>query len=111
GALPPDDQLFDRNVFKPALQIVSETRVNQTIYAEYPNLKPYLMELEGEKTEQKIDTLAEIWKLTKEDALKLAQELVNIGFFEQRGERGSWTYWVPFLYRDALGMSQGLAEY
>jgi len=38
------------------------------------------------------------------------QALVEIGFFQQRGGRDNWTYWVPFLYRDALCMSQGLAE-
>src|SRR5262249_3944523 len=109
-ALPPGEQLFDRSVFKPALEIVSEARVVQTIYAEYPNLKPYLVELEGEKTEQTIDTLATIWKVSKGEADKRAQALVEIGFFEQRGGRDNWTYWVPFLYRDALHMSQGLAE-
>jgi len=109
-ALPTAEQLFDRSVFKPALEIVSEARVVQTIYAEYPNLKPYLVELEGEKTEQTIDTLATIWKVPKDEAAKRAQALVEIGFFQQRGARDNWTYWVPFLYRDALHMSQGLAD-
>jgi hypothetical protein len=65
---------------------------------------------QGEKTEQIIDTLATIWKVTKDEAGKRAQALVEIGFFQQRGGRDNWTYWVPFLYRDALCMSQGLAE-
>src|SRR5262249_61472091 len=83
-ALPPGEQLFDRSVFKPALEIVSEARVLQTIYAEYPNLKHYLEDLEGEKTEQTIDTLAAIWKVSKEEAARRAQALVEIGFFQQR---------------------------
>ena len=36
--------------------------------------------------------------------------LVEIGFFQPRGARENWTYWVPFLYRDALNMSQGIAD-
>jgi hypothetical protein len=47
--VPLGDQLFDRSVFKPALAVVSESRLIQTIYAEYPDLKPMLMELEGKK--------------------------------------------------------------
>jgi hypothetical protein len=107
---PPDDQLFDRSVFKPALAIVSEARLVQTIYAEYPDLKPALVELQGEKTEQTIQSLAAIWKISEEKAAKRTQSLVAIGFFQQRGGRDHWTYWVPFLYRDALGLSQGIAD-
>jgi hypothetical protein len=69
-AAPPDDQLFDRSVFKPALVIVSEARLIQTIYAEYPDLKPALIELEGEKTEQTIQSLAAIWKTSDDEAAR-----------------------------------------
>jgi hypothetical protein len=107
---PPGDQLFDRSVFKPALAIVSEARLIQTTYAEYPDLKPALVELQGEKTEQTIHSLAAIWKTSEEEAAKRTQSLVEIGFFQPRGGRDHWTYWVPFLYRDALAMSQGKDE-
>ena len=44
GESPPtEDQLFDRSIFKPALEVVSEARLVQTIYAEYPDLKPSLL--------------------------------------------------------------------
>jgi hypothetical protein len=39
-----------------------------------------------------------------------AEMLVRIGFFQRRGSRDDPTFWVPFLYRDALEMIQGLAE-
>ena len=35
---------------------------------------------------------------------------LEIGFFQERGAGDHWTYWVPFLYRDALSMSQGAAD-
>lgn len=107
---PDGDQLFDRSVFKPALAVVSEARLIQTIYAEYPDLKQYLVELEGEKTEQSVSSLATIWKVTEIIAKERVQLLIDIGFFQERGRRDQWSYWVPFLYRDALSMSQGAAD-
>lgn len=109
-AAPEGDQLFDRSIFKPALAVVSEARLVQTIYAEYPDLKASLFELEGEKTEQTAASLATIWKITEDEAKKRIQLLIEIGFFQERGGRDHWTYWVPFLYRDALSMSQGAAD-
>jgi hypothetical protein len=111
GETPPSaDHLFDRSVFKPALAVVSESRLIQTIYAEYPDLKPMLMELEGEKTEQTVASLAAIWKIPETEAKKRIKDLIEIGFFQERGSGDDWTYWVPFLYRDALSMSQGAAD-
>lgn len=82
----------------------------QTIYAEYADLKIQIEALEGEKTEQTIDSLAAIWRVPDAVAIERADKLVEIGFFQVRGSREKPTYWVPFLYRDALFMSQGLAE-
>ena len=105
-----EDQLFDRSVFKPALEVVSGSRLVQTIYAEYPDLKPFLMELEGKKTEQTVASLATIWKICEPEAEKRIKTLVEIGFFQDRGIEDKGTFWVPFLYRDALSMSQGTAD-
>jgi hypothetical protein len=111
GETPPsEDQLFDRSVFKPALATVSESRLIQTIYAEYPDLKPILMEMEGEKAEQTVASLSAIWKISEVEAKKRIKALIEIGFFQERGAGDNWTYWVPFLYRDALSMSQGAAD-
>jgi hypothetical protein len=110
GKPTEDDILFDRSVFKPALAKVSEVRLVQTIYAEYADLKPQIEALEGEKTEQTIDSLSAIWRVPPAVATEVADRLVEIGFFQVRGMRDKPTFWVPFLYRDALSMSQGLAE-
>jgi hypothetical protein len=64
----------------------------------------------GEKTEQTADSLASLWQLTPEETVKWAQQLIDVGFFEARGSKDKPTFWVPFLYRDALKMSQGFAE-
>jgi hypothetical protein len=106
----PESQLFDRSVFKSALPKVSEARLVQNLYAEYPHLKVYLEKLRGERTEQTAENLRQLWSLDTSECGKLIDELITVGFFQRRGERESPTYWVPFLYRDALKLSQGLAE-
>jgi len=108
--VPEGDQLFDRSVFKTALPVVSEARLTQTLIAEYPDFEPLIMKLSAEKTEQTSDSLALLWRLTPEEAVKWAQRLIEVGFFEARGSKDKPTFWVPFLYRDALNMSQGFAE-
>jgi hypothetical protein len=108
--LPPENRLFDRAVLKSALPAVSNARLVQTIYAEYPEVQPLLAQLKEQKTEHTISSLAAIWKVSTDVALAKAEALVEIGFFQRRGSRESPTFWVPFLYRDALDMIQGKAE-
>lgn len=110
GRSAPGEQLFDRSVFKLALPTVSETRLNTYLYAEYPTERPYLEKLDGQKAEQTPESLASIWGTTREEALEKAADLVSVGFFESRGTRTEPTFWVPFLYRDALNLVQGRAE-
>ena len=110
GGLMADETLFDRGVFKAALAAVSNTRLSGTIYAEYDDLKTYIAKLEGQKTEQTFESLRSTWGVSVFDAERLVQKLVDIGFFQKKSSREEDTYWVPFLYRDALRMSQGLAE-
>lgn len=110
GHPPAPDQLFDRSVFKLALPIVSDTRLRTYLYAEYPKHKPFLEQLEGQRTEQTPESLAEIWSVTRPEAIQEAIKLVELGFFEARGTKHEPTFWVPFLYRDALRLVQGKAE-
>lgn len=110
GAATLDDQLFDRSVFKLALPTVSGARLNQYLYAEYPTERPFISKLEGQKAEQTPDSLVGLWSVTRDVAIAKAKELVELGFFEERGTREEPTYWVPFLYRDALNLVQGKAD-
>ena len=111
GGIPDKDgKLFDRSVFKAALPTVSKTRLIQYLYAEYPNQKPFIEALDGEKTEHTPESLAKIWNLSNEGAIEKAIELVELGLFEKRGSRDAPTFWVPFLYRDALNLVQGKAD-
>jgi hypothetical protein len=82
----------------------------QTLYAEYPSLRGAIERLEREKTQQYPATLAQIWKVDDAEAATLADQLVEVGFFERRGSKDEPAYWVPFLYRDALSLVQGSAD-
>jgi hypothetical protein len=110
AAEPPGEALFDRAAFKAALPEVSKVRFEQTLCAEHPKLKPLLINLEGEKTQQTVSTLAKTWRLTDAEALVKAEQLTEIGFFQRRGPKDQPLFWVPFLYRDALRLVQGQAE-
>ena len=41
---------------------------------------------------------------------EIAEQLTEVGFFERKGTKDNPSYWVPFLYRDALNLVQGSAE-
>ena len=107
---PGNDNLFDKSAVRSALPYVSKARYEQTLCAEHPALKKYLEKMEREKTQQTNITLAKIWKCSSEKALEISEKLVEVGFFERRGDKDSPSYWVPFLYRDALDLVQGTAE-
>jgi len=107
---PEGGLLFSRPAFKEALPEVSQVRLEQTLYAEHPDLRVWLEKLRGEKTSQTAATLAAIWSCSDVDASARAQELVDVGFFEVRGDKNTPDFWVPFLYRDALTMIQGSAD-
>jgi len=106
---PSDEAIFDRNAIREALQEVSQVRIEQTLYAEYPELRKWLQALEGQRTQQSLETLSTIWKVDIDTAKQAATDLVDVGFFEKRSIREKPAYWVPFLFREGLGMVQGSA--
>jgi len=64
---------------------VSRVRLKQTLFAEYPGLRDRIEQLAGQKTEQYPGSLARIWKVSDEDAEKIAMKLVEVVFFELKG--------------------------
>jgi len=110
GATEEAGSVFSRVAIKNALPEVSKVRLEQTLFAEYPDLRSFVMKLEGEKTLQRPESLEQIWGVGKDKAVAIAEQLVEVGFFERRGSKDSPEYWVPFLYRPALSMIQGAAE-
>ena len=107
---PSDTTLIGSAAIKDALPEVSKVRLEQTLYAEYPDARDRLERLRGQKTEHTVSSLAAIWGCDEERSRRLADELIEIGFFLNRGSKENPSYWVPFIYRDALEMVQGKAE-
>jgi hypothetical protein len=103
------DLIISRQAFKEAIYEVSKQRTEQTIYAEFPALKPHIELLRGDKAEQNIETLMNKWSFDKQNSLNIAKKLVSIGFFEQRGEVSNPRYKIPFMYRPYLEITQGSA--
>jgi len=105
-----DENIIGRSAIKSALESVSKVRLEQTIYAEFPSLTPYIQQLENEKAEQTIETLSNIWQKSEPEAQQIAKELHFIGFFEERGTKQEPRYWIPFMYRSELNITQGAAD-
>jgi hypothetical protein len=108
GDEPGDELLFDRTVFKEAMPALSEYRVTRVLFAEYQELRAYIEKMREQKTEQNSESLARLWEINVTDAAKIARQLRDIGFFEERS--GGASYWVPFVYRSYLAMVQGKAD-
>jgi hypothetical protein len=109
GAKPPSEELLiDRASMKAALPLVSKVYFEQTVLAEYPDLKLRLEALHGQKATQTVSSLSKLWGVSQAEALELAKRLTEIGFFEKKGE-AEVVYRVPFLLRHALNMVQGQA--
>ena len=104
-----DDQIISRQSFKDAINEVSKQRLEQTIYAEFSDIKEQIELLRGDKAEHGIDTLMSKWNLDKESTLKVAKRLISIGFFEQKGDIASSRFKIPFMYRPYLEITQGSA--
>lgn len=107
---PTGETLIGAAALKGALPDVSKSRLELTLYAEYPEHKAAIQRLEGGKTEHSIASLQAVWGTSEDQTRSEAQSLVDLGFFEARGDKTSPSYWVPFLYRDALNLIQGAAE-
>jgi len=107
---PTGSFLFDRSAFKEALPALSEYRVSRVLFAEYPHLRKYIEALREQKTEQNAESLGRLWSLDPDTTKSIAKQLRDIGMFEERASKSEVTYWVPFVYRPYLDMSQGKVE-
>lgn len=100
---------FSRQSIKTAVSEVSKVKIEQNLFAEYPELKDSINKLDGKKAEHNAETLALIWECDRDEVKRLATELVNIGFFEQRPAKDEGIYKIPFIYRPYLNIVQGKA--
>lgn len=109
----PKDYLISSIAIKTALNRVSEERTN-VIWSEYPDLRKYVEAFKGEKTEHSASTVVQLFKsrgLSIDRVDSVLKKLVDIGFLQEKTENRlrRTTYWVPFIFRPYLEMSQGAA--
>jgi len=93
------EELLSRTSLRDALPEVSKVRLEQTLFAENPGLRPYIEGLYGQKTRQHAASLARIWNVDREEALAIANQLAEVGFFEPRGSKTEPYYGSPSLWR------------
>lgn len=106
---PAGTEIFSRQALRESMDEVSKVRIEQTLFAEYPEVRDWLTALEREKTEHNLESLSQVWGVAHEEARQRTERLIEIGFFELRGTKAEPRYWVPFLYRPGLQLVQGSA--
>jgi hypothetical protein len=96
------DYLISPVVLKQAWSDVSKEKLDTQIYAEYPHLKQHIEAFRNGKAEHNSQTLLNI---LGSDWETIMSELQFIGFIDNKAS----TWKIPFIYREALGISQGKA--
>jgi hypothetical protein len=89
------------------LEELSKKKRQTYLEAEFPHLWEYIEKFVGGKTEY---DEASIKRILGKNWKAIADDLVSIGVFLRKQTReGSSIYWVPFLYRAGLDLTQGKA--
>lgn len=104
-----EPNIVSRSAIKNAAFEVSKVRTEQTIFAEYPELKDKILALENKKAEHNISTLSKIWSTSEDETKNFAIKLAEICFFELKAAKNYHLYKIPFIYRFYLNLVQGKA--
>lgn len=105
GGTLPNSELIDNYSIRKSMPEVSKVRITSVLYAEYPEFKEFIELLINEKSVLQLYELSKIWGRNRKNSLKIAIQLVNIGFFEKHGTKDKPYFTVPFLYRPYLKMT------
>lgn len=103
------NMLFNLEGLAHAGSVVSQTKMEQTIFAEYPELREYIdcfMNSNGRNYD--LEKLRLIWNVDKEKAQDIASSLVEVGVFKKAGPD---RYLIPVLYTGYLKISPSKKRY
>jgi hypothetical protein len=100
-----DPPLVESNALRRGLERLSAARVEDTLQAEYANLRPFFDAFRGGKAEHNRESLEEQLGATGDELTKAIEALVAAGFLERTGD----TWKIPMLYRGGLEITQGKA--
>lgn len=88
------------------LQELSKRKKQTYLQAEFPHLWKHIEYFIGGKTEYDESSLK---KILGKDWKPIVDDLISIGFFSPKQKRGGRLFWIPFLYRHGLQLTQGKA--
>jgi hypothetical protein len=98
------ESLISIEALLEGLKDASKTKL-ETVIAEYPSLKIYILRLKGKKPRLKFDELKDIWGISKKDATIITNNLIKIVFFRNDSENTEYTnLYIPTIFRPFLGI-------
>ena len=86
---------------------LSKRRRDTYLKAEFPHLWPHIEKFQGGKSEF---SAAALQKLIGRNWQEAAALLVSVGFLRKREGAAHPTFWVPYLYRKGMELTQGKAD-
>lgn len=99
------EDTISKKALKLALDEASRFKLEQFLYAEYPDVKAYVEAFREKKASQNLQTLSSLWGTDTDETKKVIDELNKFGFISK--ETNNEVYTVPFIYRPALAIKQG----
>jgi hypothetical protein len=97
--------IIDADSIRRAQRALSERRVQDTLFAEAPELSPMIEKFRDGKAEHSVSSLSELLGFSEQGVRAAIKPLLEIGFLEEVGS----SFKVPMLYRDGLSITQGKA--
>lgn len=96
--------LYSRECIENALNEVAKAKLNQTLLAEYPELRNFILAFNSELVQVTLPVLERIWSLDNfNNARIIALRLKEIGFLEKGyTETGEELFLLPKIYQRAL---------
>jgi hypothetical protein len=86
---------------------LSKRRRDTYLKAEFPHLWPHIEKFQGGKSEYSAFAVQRLLGKGWQDAVN---DLVSVGFLRKRERGGAPCFWVPYLYRKGLELTQGKAD-
>lgn len=89
------------------LSELSKRRRDTYLKAEFPHLWLYIEKFQGGRSEYSVTGLQKLLGKSWQEA---ATSLVSVGFLRKRKRAGQPMFWIPYLYRKGMELTQGKAD-
>ena len=105
-----NENLFDRSLFKLAIERVSKVKIEQTLFAEYSDMKEYIQKFSEQRATNSVMSVSRILGKDENYSLEIINRLQEIGFLAKKEINNKTFYDIPFLFRPYLRSIQGTSE-